>query len=54
VLDGWFFGSVTQRFLGLAALVGIGGLVYFTLAWLIGGIDRQAIKDLRRKREPVE
>ena len=53
-LEGWFFGSVAQRFLGLAALVGIGGLVYFTLAWLIGGIDRQAIKDLRRKREPKE
>jgi putative peptidoglycan lipid II flippase len=53
-LEGWFFGSVAQRFLGLAALVGIGGLVYFALAWLIGGIDRQAIKDLRRKREPKE
>jgi putative peptidoglycan lipid II flippase len=52
-LAGWFFGSVGERFLGLAALVGIGGLVYFTLAWLIGGIDRQAIRNLRRKKEPV-
>ena len=32
--------------------VGIGGAVYFAVAWLIGGIDRQAIRDLKRKREP--
>jgi len=49
-LSGWFFGSVGERFLGLAALVGIGGLVYFSVAWMIGGMDKQAIKDLRTKR----
>lgn len=53
-LDDWFFGSVGQRFLGLAALVGIGGLVYFTIAWLIGGMDKQAIKDLRTRRRPAQ
>jgi putative peptidoglycan lipid II flippase len=51
-LAGWFFGSVGERFVGLAALVGIGGLVYFAVAWMIGGMDRQAIKDLRRKKGP--
>jgi putative peptidoglycan lipid II flippase len=54
VLDDWFFGSIGERFMGLAALVGIGGLVYFTIAWLIGGMDRQAIKDLRTRRRPAE
>jgi len=53
-LDDWFFGSIVQRFLGLAALVGIGGLVYFTIAWLIGGMDKQAIKDLRTRRRPAQ
>ena len=50
VFDGWFFGSVGQRAVGLAALVGTGGVVYFAVAWLIGGIDKEAIADLRRRR----
>jgi putative peptidoglycan lipid II flippase len=53
-LSGWFFGSIAERALGLAALVGIGGLVYFTVAWVIGGMDKQAIRDLRRRSEPAE
>jgi putative peptidoglycan lipid II flippase len=52
-LDDWFFGSVTRRFLGLAALVGTGGAVYFSLAWVIGGMDKQAIRDLRTRRRPA-
>jgi putative peptidoglycan lipid II flippase len=51
-LTGWFFGSIGERAVALTALVGIGGTVYFAVAWLIGGIDRQAIRDLKRKREP--
>ena len=54
MLADWFFGSVGERFLGLAALVGIGGLVYFAVAWMIGGMDRQAIRDLRTRRRPAE
>ena len=53
-LADWFFGSVGERFVGLAALVGVGGLVYFAIAWAIGGMDREAIKALRRKRGSVE
>ena len=52
-LGDWFFGSVGQRFLGLAALVGTGAAVYFSVAWVIGGIDRQAIRDLRTRRSPA-
>jgi putative peptidoglycan lipid II flippase len=52
VLAGWFFGSIGERFVGLAALVGVGGAVYFAIAWVIGGIDRKAIGDLRRRRAP--
>ena len=28
--------------------------VYFPLAWLLGGIDKQAIKDLLSRKKPVE
>jgi putative peptidoglycan lipid II flippase len=44
-----FFGGVLERVIGLGALVGIGGLVYFTVAWLIGGIDKEALATLRRR-----
>ena len=50
VLASWFLGSVIERALGLALLVGTGGLVYFGVAFLIGGVDREAIASLRRKK----
>jgi putative peptidoglycan lipid II flippase len=53
LLADWFFGSIGKRFVALAALVGTGGLVYFTVAWMIGGMDKQAIKDLRRRKAPA-
>ncbi|MGI8932179.1 MAG: murein biosynthesis integral membrane protein MurJ [Sphingomicrobium sp.] len=49
-----FFGNVGERIVGLAALVGIGGLVYFTVAWVIGGIDREAIATLTRRKQVIE
>jgi putative peptidoglycan lipid II flippase len=48
----WYFGGVLERAVGLAVLVGVGGLVYFALAFLIGGIDREALASLRRRRAP--
>jgi putative peptidoglycan lipid II flippase len=47
-----FFGGALERVIGLGALVGAGGLVYFGIAFLIGGVDRDAIASLRRKRAP--
>jgi len=52
VLAGWFFGGILERAAGLGALVGIGALVYFGVAFAIGGIDREAISSLRRKKAP--
>ena len=49
-----FFGGVLERALGLAALVGIGGIVYFAVAWMIGGMDREAIASLRRRAKSEE
>ena len=45
-----FFGGVLERIIGLGALVGIGAIVYFSVAWMIGGVDREAIATLRRRR----
>ncbi|GAA4720180.1 murein biosynthesis integral membrane protein MurJ [Sphingomonas lutea] len=52
LLDDWFFGGVAQRGLALITLVGVGGLVYFGVAFLIGGVDREAIASLRRRKPP--
>ena len=49
-----FFGSLIERVIGLGALVGIGGIVYFAVAWMIGGIDREAIATLRRRAKRTE
>jgi putative peptidoglycan lipid II flippase len=51
-LGGWFFGRAIERAIGLGALVGAGAAVYFGVALLIGGIDRQAIASLRRRKAP--
>ena len=51
---GLFFGGVLERIIGLAALVGVGAVVYFTVAWMIGGMDRQAIAALRRRAKSEE
>lgn len=49
-----FFGGVLDRVLGLGALVGVGAVVYFAVAWTIGGMDREAIAALRRRAKNEE
>ncbi len=49
-----FFGGVLERIVSLGALVGIGGIVYFAVAWMIGGMDREAIAALRRRTKTEE
>jgi len=51
LLDGYFAGSVGQRLVGTAALIGAGATVYFALAWVTGGMDKEDLLVLlRRKR----
>lgn len=50
-LSGSFAGSTGDRLIGLGALVGTGGLVYFVVAWIIGGINRDDILILLRKKK---
>jgi putative peptidoglycan lipid II flippase len=49
-------GSVLERAWSLSALVALGLLVFFTVAWLLGALDKDLIAQLRRRRraEPVD
>jgi putative peptidoglycan lipid II flippase len=53
-LGDMYFGNTIEKILSLGALVGTGGLVYFAVAWAIGGIDREAILILLRKKKAVD
>jgi putative peptidoglycan lipid II flippase len=49
----WFAGSAGQRMVAVAAMVGTGFLVYFPAAWLIGGMDKEDILVLLRRKKAV-
>lgn len=48
-----FTGGVGERVIGLAVIVGTGGILYFGIAWVIGGIDRDDIKALFRRSPAI-
>ena len=50
-LDGWFAAGAGKRVVAMAALVGAGVLVYFTLAWTIGAMAKDDILILLRKKK---
>ena len=54
VLGDMFFGSAIEKIVGVGALVGTGAIVYFAVAWAIGGIDREAILILLRKKKVTD
>jgi putative peptidoglycan lipid II flippase len=51
LLADYFAGSVGERLIGTAALIGAGSLVYFALAWTIGGMDREDLLVLLRRKK---
>ena len=53
-LGDMFYGSAIEKILGVGALVGTGAIVYFAIAWAIGGIDREAILILLRKKKVTD
>ncbi|MGQ0659284.1 murein biosynthesis integral membrane protein MurJ [Sphingosinicella sp.] len=53
-LAGYFAASAGRRILAVGALVGAGGIVYFGLAWVIGGIARDDFRALFRRATPEE
>jgi len=52
LLGGWFVGSVGHRLAGVVAIVGAGLIVYFPLVYILGGTDRQELKNLIRRSRP--
>jgi putative peptidoglycan lipid II flippase len=56
LLAPFFGGSVVERVLSLAVLVGVGVVVFFAVAYVIGAIDRDLLGQLRRRRpaKPVD
>lgn len=53
LLGGWFTGGVAGRMIGVAAIVVTGLAVYFPAAWLLGGMDKDALKALLRRKKPA-
>ena len=49
-LADFFTGSTGHRLVGVGALIGSGMAVYFPLAWLMGGMDKEDIRTLLRRR----
>jgi putative peptidoglycan lipid II flippase len=50
-LGGWFAGSTGRRLLGVGALVAVGSVVYFAVAWTIGAMNRDDILILLRRKK---
>ena len=53
-LAGFFLGSTLERMAGVGALVGAGVAVYFTVAWAIGGMNKQDFEELVSRKRTVE
>ena len=51
LLQSYFSGSIGQRLLGTVALIGAGSVVYFALAWITGGMDREDLLVLLRRKK---
>jgi len=51
LLEGFFAGSAGNRLIGVTALVSVGGLVYFAVAWSIGAMDRDDILILLKRKK---
>jgi putative peptidoglycan lipid II flippase len=49
-LASFFAGSVGHRLIGVGALIGSGLAVYFPLVWVIGGMGKEEIQALLRRR----
>ena len=48
-----FTGGVRERIFGIGLIVGTGAALYFGIAWLIGGIDRDDFRTLLRRSPAI-
>jgi putative peptidoglycan lipid II flippase len=54
VLGDWFGGSTGHRMVAVVAMIGTGLALYFPVAWVIGGMDKEDFLLLFRRKEPKE
>jgi putative peptidoglycan lipid II flippase len=52
-MAGFWAGPTLLRFLGVGILVGVGMLVYFAVAWIIGGMNKADFLDLVKRKKKV-
>ena len=53
-LAGFFLGSPLERLIGVGALVGTGTAVYFGIAWIVGGMNKEDLQELVSRRSRTE
>jgi putative peptidoglycan lipid II flippase len=51
MFEGFFAGSTGRRIIAVGALVGVGAAVYFGLAWITGGMDKDDIRALVSRKK---
>jgi putative peptidoglycan lipid II flippase len=51
LFEGYFAGSAGRRIVAVGTLVAVGAAVYFGLAWMIGGMDKEDILALTRRKK---
>lgn len=51
LFEGFFAGSAGRRIVAVGTLVSVGAAVYFGLAWMIGGMDKEDILALTRRKK---
>jgi putative peptidoglycan lipid II flippase len=49
-LAGFFIGSTGKKIIGVGALVGVGVVIYFGLAWVLNAMDKEEVMGLFRRR----
>ncbi len=49
-IRGWFFGTLPEQALGIAAILGVGAVVYGVAAFLLGVLDRATISRLMARQ----
>jgi putative peptidoglycan lipid II flippase len=50
LLGGFFTGSAGRRIIGVGALVGVGVVIYFGLAWVLNAMDKDEVMGLFRRK----
>jgi putative peptidoglycan lipid II flippase len=53
-LSDFFLGSTIERLAGVGALVGSGIVVYFAVAWVIGGMNKADLTELLSRKKNAE